>query len=119
VLPRSMRSRVCRRSDRLRWRPVRWAGAALDALGDLACEALGLPDDPTCDRHQSAVALPHALSSLLGAASGGAPDLQQALPGAARANAQLGASGTRELVIRFIVRVSTRTPSPSNDASVG
>jgi hypothetical protein len=63
----------------------------LDALGDLACEALGLSDDTTCDRHQPAVALPHPLLSLLGAASRSAPDLDEAATGAASTIAQLGA----------------------------
>ena len=65
-------------------RLVTSAPGALDAVGNLTREALGLTDDTACDGHQSAVALPHALLALLASAARGPADLHETATRAAR-----------------------------------
>src|SRR5437870_2015364 len=81
---------------RLQLRLRKDAGAALNAAGHLAREALGLPEHAPGDDQQLAVTLRQALLALLAATATRPTDVHQAMTHAPRALAQLGAYVTGE-----------------------
>jgi hypothetical protein len=93
-------------------------GSALDPLGDLAGKAPRLPHDPRRGVEQPAVGLCH-LGPVGHFAAGGAGDSSgRNLTLRLRSRSRVPI-GPAIFVIRCIVRVSTRTPSPSSVLSVG